>query len=125
MPTKTLLRPSINNMEVAMEVVVDDDDVFFADLNKQISLLIMDDDEHEIRPTMPSPAISLQAFARVHSTAQAPILYQQIRCARESKGTGVFIPRSSQPRRKSRQRRPPCNTKFYRQQANSRVVSRV
>lgn len=41
-------------MEVAMEL---DDDVFFADLSKQISLLIMDDDE-DIATHCPS--VSLQ-----------------------------------------------------------------
>lgn len=41
-------------MEVAMEV---EDDLFFADLSKQISLLIMDDEED---PLANCPSVSLQ-----------------------------------------------------------------
>lgn len=40
-----------------------DDDVFFADLSKQISLLIMDDDEDLVTH---SPSVSLQVII-VHS----------------------------------------------------------
>lgn len=43
-------------MEVGMEM---EDDVFFADLNRQISLLIMDDDED---PNAHCPSASLQVF---------------------------------------------------------------
>lgn len=43
-------------MEVSMEV---EDDVFFADLSKQISLLIMDDDE---APVASCPSVSLQVI---------------------------------------------------------------
>ncbi|GMP77039.1 hypothetical protein CsSME_00033455 [Camellia sinensis var. sinensis] len=45
-------------MEVAMEV---EDDVFFADLNKQISLLIMDDDDGD-DPVAHCPSVSLQVL---------------------------------------------------------------
>ncbi|XP_052190748.1 uncharacterized protein LOC127800272 [Diospyros lotus] len=91
-------------MEVSMEV---EDDAFFADLSKQISLLIMDDDdddhEHPIRAHCPS--VSLQALSRaIQPTAQPPFsLYQQPwGRADQSKGTGVFIPQSSHPRRRNR-----------------------
>ncbi|KAK9289287.1 hypothetical protein L1049_017763 [Liquidambar formosana] len=106
-------------MEVAMEV---EDDVFFADLSKQISLLIMDDDE---APVASCPSVSLQGFSRTnHPTTQSPLFYEQT-CRRESKGTGVFIPRSSQPRRKNRQGRfTSFNPRSHRHQPdNARGVS--
>lgn len=43
-------------MEVSVEL---EDDLFFADLSKEISLLIMDEDED---PLASSPAHSLQVF---------------------------------------------------------------
>ncbi|KAK9139679.1 hypothetical protein Scep_009360 [Stephania cephalantha] len=102
-----------------------EDDLFFADLSKQLALLIMDDDED---PVVHCPSVSLQALSRVHhhhtssTTAPSPFTYQQV-YTRESKGTGVFIPRSSMPRRKNRQGK--CNTSFsskssYRQTDGSR-----
>ncbi|CAN1796261.1 hypothetical protein LINPERHAP1_LOCUS20847 [Linum perenne] len=59
-----------------------EDDLFFADLSKQISLLIMDDDEQD-------PDISLQAYSRSNypTAVQSPFMYEQS-CRRESKGTG-------------------------------------
>ncbi|CAL1396861.1 unnamed protein product [Linum trigynum] len=90
-------------MEVAMEL---EDDLFFADLSKQISLLIMDDDED---PVAPPPSVGFQAYSRViYPAAQSPFMYEQ-NCRRESKGTGVFIPQSTQPRRKQRQARYTAN----------------
>ncbi|KAK9137210.1 hypothetical protein Sjap_007804 [Stephania japonica] len=107
-----------------------EDDLFFADLSKQLALLIMDDDE--VDPVVHCPSVSLQALSRVHhhtssTTAPSPFTYQQV-YTRESKGTGVFIPRSSMPRRKNRQGK--CNTSFnskssYRQTDRSRGVSNV
>ncbi|KAL3505871.1 hypothetical protein ACH5RR_031253 [Cinchona calisaya] len=104
---------------LAMEL---EDDVFFADLSKRISLLIMDDDEDLVTH---SPSVSLQAFSQsiIHPAPQTPYVYDQQTCSRrsESKGTGVFIPRSSQPRRKNGQGRytynytnPSTNSKFQR-----------
>ncbi|KAK6913890.1 hypothetical protein RJ641_021211 [Dillenia turbinata] len=82
-------------MEVAMEV---EDAVFFADISKQISLLIMDDDED----TVTRPSVSLQGFSRtIHPTTPTPFLCEQSR-RRESRGTGVFIPKTLIPRRKNR-----------------------
>ncbi|OIT28188.1 PREDICTED: uncharacterized protein LOC109212958 [Nicotiana attenuata] len=82
-----------------------EDDLFFADLSKQISLLIMDDDEDENSSAYrPSPH-SLQVFSQViHPAIRTPYVNEQ-NSRRESKGTGVFIPRSSHPRRKNRQSR--------------------
>nr|XP_027121254.1 uncharacterized protein LOC113738215 [Coffea arabica] len=102
-----------------------DDDVFFADISKRISLLIMDDEEDLLAH---SPAVSLQAFSQsIHQTPQAPFGYEQA-IRRESKGTGVFIPRSSQPRRKNRQGRhsnTSSNSKFQRNHENPRGLAQV
>ncbi|KAJ8573736.1 hypothetical protein K7X08_010247 [Anisodus acutangulus] len=83
-----------------------EDDLYFADLSKQISLLIMDDDEHENSSAYHPSAHSLQAFSQVMNPAtRAPYVYEQNSRREISKGTGVFIPRSSHPRRKNRQAR--------------------
>ncbi|KAE8662831.1 hypothetical protein F3Y22_tig00113124pilonHSYRG00165 [Hibiscus syriacus] len=84
-------------MEMAVEL---EDDLFFADLSKQISLLIMDDDNDD-DPLIRYPSVSFQGFTGAnHPTAQSPFMQEQM-FRRESKGTGVFIPKSSQqPRRK-------------------------
>ncbi|CAN7005762.1 hypothetical protein IGI04_009536 [Brassica rapa subsp. trilocularis] len=76
-----------------------DDDVFFSDISKQISLLIMDDDE-ELKPvslSSSSPSLSFQGIFRV-GYQTAPYMYHQ----EQSKGTGVFIPKFSQSRRRPR-----------------------
>ncbi|KAL8171343.1 hypothetical protein V2J09_023147 [Rumex salicifolius] len=85
-------------MDVLME-----DDVFFADLNRQISLLIMDDDDDD--QALHTPSVSLQAFPhqRISQHPIHPAFFHPEMLRREIKGTGVFIPRSSQPRRKNRQ----------------------
>ncbi|KAK8619241.1 hypothetical protein V6N13_133207 [Hibiscus sabdariffa] len=82
-----------------------EDDLFFADLSKQISLLIMDDDNDD-DPVARFPLVSFQGFtAANYPIAQSPFLQEQM-FRRESKGTGVFIPKSShQARRKHRQGR--------------------
>lgn len=104
-----------------------EDDLFFADLSRQISLLIMDDDED---PVAISPSVSYQSYlqgfsGRNYPTAPSPFMYEQT-CSRESKGTGVFIPRSSQPRRKNRPgRQSSYNGKAHRQHDNTRIVSQV
>ncbi|KAJ4825754.1 hypothetical protein Tsubulata_029382 [Turnera subulata] len=107
-------------MEVAMEL---EDDLFFADLSKQISLLIMDDDED---PVATCPSVSYQGFSRInYPTAPSPFMYEQT-CSGGSKGTGVFIPRSSQPRRKNRQgRQSSYNGKAHRKHDNTKMVSQV
>ncbi|KAK1387737.1 Glutamate receptor ionotropic [Heracleum sosnowskyi] len=102
--------------------VIDQDDIFFADLDKQISLLIMEDDNDIKFPVSGyrHPYASLQPFSRVvhpRPPTQSQMFYDQ-NCKREqSKGTGVFIPRSTQPRRKNKQGRSttrPSNTKFQK-----------
>ncbi|VVB15155.1 unnamed protein product [Arabis nemorensis] len=80
---------------MAMELELDDD-VFFADISKQISLLIMDEDEH-LNPVSLSSSSSLSFQGLFRGGYQtAPYMYHQ----EQSKGTGVFIPKSSQPRRR-------------------------
>ncbi|KAL3749172.1 uncharacterized protein LOC104424707 isoform X1 [Eucalyptus grandis] len=114
-------------MEVATLDV--EDDVYFADLSKQISLLIMDEDEH--LPVTQWPSAPLQGFSRMEinsSSMPSPSLYEQV-CARESKGTGVFIPKCSHPRRRSRHGRHSSsfnnNTRSYRQTDSTRRLSQA
>ncbi|WOG83324.1 hypothetical protein DCAR_0102499 [Daucus carota subsp. sativus] len=90
--------------------VLDHDDIFFADLNKQISLLIMEDDDDIHLPVSgyPHPSASFQPFSRVvhpRPTTQPQMFHDHIRQNEQSKGTGVFIPLSTQPRRKNKQGR--------------------
>ncbi|KAJ4955253.1 hypothetical protein NE237_012036 [Protea cynaroides] len=108
-------------MEVAMEL---EDDVFFADLSKQIALLIMDDDEGD--PIRHCPAVSLQDSSHACPLSlHSPLLYEPT-CGRESKGTGVFIPQSSLLRRKNRQARyTSFNSKSCKQPDKSKGVSHV
>ncbi|XP_073135849.1 uncharacterized protein [Henckelia pumila] len=104
-------------MEASFEV---EDDVFFADLSKQISLLIMDDDEESL---VHCPSVNLQAaFTQaIRPSTQATLLGQdqQSQIRREmSKGTGVFIPRSMSNARRnnvnSKQGRFNANYKYQR-----------
>ncbi|XP_004229424.1 uncharacterized protein [Solanum lycopersicum] len=115
---------------MAMEV---EDDIFFADLSKQISLLIMDDDEHEHQNSSVyrHSRDSLQAFSQViHPATRAGYVYEQNHNNRReiSKGTGVFIPLSSHPRRKNRQPRHnnnfSSNTKF-KGQTQSQLINQL
>ncbi|KAF8101167.1 hypothetical protein N665_0209s0025 [Sinapis alba] len=89
-------------MEVAMDLELDDD-VFYADISKQINLLITDEDEQNPISLISSP-VSFQGLFRENyqSSATPYMMYheQNYNQVRESKGTGVFIPRCSQPRRK-------------------------
>ncbi|KAL9687360.1 hypothetical protein QQ045_031760 [Rhodiola kirilowii] len=81
-----------------------DDDLFFADLNKQISLLINDDDQGP--PISIHPSVAVQAFSTsMQSTGQLPLPCEQSAWKIESRGTGVFIPKSSNWRKKNKQRR--------------------
>ncbi|KAI4369619.1 hypothetical protein MLD38_018042 [Melastoma candidum] len=95
-----------------MEVL--EDDLFFADLSKQISLLIMDEEDDHVSLSLAPPWSSypLQDMSYVIPSAQGGqgILghgRQQPRHVQEknqqltmSKGTGVFIPKFAQPRGK-------------------------
>ncbi|KAK4743195.1 hypothetical protein SAY87_001196 [Trapa incisa] len=109
-------------MEVALEM---EDDLFFADLSKQISLLIAEEEDvvEEEEPVI-APywdyASSLQGFTGSIYNPAAPSLvpvYHQINCPREiiSKGTGVFIPKSSHPRRKTMQGKSNSSSRPHRQ----------
>ncbi|CAH8361643.1 unnamed protein product [Eruca vesicaria subsp. sativa] len=78
-----------------------DDDVFFADISKQLNLLITDEDEEN--PISLSSSVFQGLFRENHQTLATPYMMyheQNYNVIRESKGTGVFIPRCSQPRRK-------------------------
>ncbi|KAI3948092.1 hypothetical protein MKX01_014691 [Papaver californicum] len=105
-------------MEVAMEI---EDDLFFADLSKEIALLIMDDDDDH--PVVGCPkSVSIQQVFSHRPAVQSPLLYEQ---TREVKGTGVFIPRSL-PRRKNRSQGRSYNNpnpKSHKQQDRLRGVS--
>ncbi|XP_057430212.1 uncharacterized protein LOC130723253 [Lotus japonicus] len=82
-----------------------EDDLYFADLSKEIALLLMD--EHE-DPLASYPADSLQVFpgAIQYPPPQFAFLYEQALRRDQSKGTGVFIPQATQPiRRKQRKGR--------------------
>ncbi|RWR94746.1 hypothetical protein CKAN_02405500 [Cinnamomum micranthum f. kanehirae] len=91
-----------------------EDDSFFADLTKRISLLIMDEDDNADNSPACYPSVSQQSLS--HPMIQ-PFAYESTTCRRECKGTGVFIPRSSTPRRMTEpQRFASFNTdKFHRQ----------
>ncbi|KAK7332301.1 hypothetical protein VNO80_29051 [Phaseolus coccineus] len=106
-------------MEVAVEL---EDDLFFADLSKEIALLIMDEDED---PLDSSPPDSLQAFSgAIYPPPQFTFLYEHA-LRRESKGTGVFIPQATQPRRKQRKGRASSYAKHQKQSQDTRMVSQV
>ncbi|RDY12426.1 hypothetical protein CR513_02788, partial [Mucuna pruriens] len=106
-------------MEVTVEL---EDDLFYADLSKQIALLIMDEDED---PIPSCSAESLQSFSgSVHPPPQSVFLYEQA-LRRQSKGTGVFIPQCTQPRRKHRKGRSSSNAKYQKQSQDTRTVSQV
>ncbi|WVY94281.1 hypothetical protein V8G54_033369, partial [Vigna mungo] len=108
------------DMEVAVEL---EDDLFFADLSKEIALLIMDEDEDHIDS---SPPQSLQAFSEaIYPPPQFAFLYEHA-LRRESKGTGVFIPQATQPRRKQRKGRAGSHAKHHQKQSqDTRTVSQV
>ncbi|KVH93574.1 hypothetical protein Ccrd_004374 [Cynara cardunculus var. scolymus] len=97
--------------ETKMEVI--EDDLFFADLSKRISLLIMDDDED---PTLHCPPVSFQVISQtIHPIHhQVPSLHDQ-NGRREIKGTGVFIPQSSTNRRSKHSRSKSSNTRIQTQ----------
>ncbi|XP_051126992.1 uncharacterized protein LOC127248597 [Andrographis paniculata] len=93
-------------MEAAAALELEDD-VFFKDLSRQISLLIMDDEDDGPGcddSIAHCPSLNLQAFNReIYPVAPGLVLdYNQQMNKREIKGTGVFIPRSmANPRRKN------------------------
>ncbi|MED6158696.1 hypothetical protein PIB30_035238 [Stylosanthes scabra] len=110
-------------MQVAMEL---EDDLFFADLSKEIALLIMEEEEEDTFVT--SPAESLQAFSgAIYPTNPLPqfaFFYGQS-LKRESKGTGVFIPQATQPRRNNKNRKGRSNNSHAKFQKHSQNTSRM
>ncbi|RWW23952.1 hypothetical protein GW17_00011786 [Ensete ventricosum] len=101
---------------MAVEV---EDDVFFADLSKQIALLIMDDEEEfpvqcpqlpvqvgcQLLPLISKCLLPTQDLPYMPQVMMPPPYgYELLAYRRESKGTGVFIPRSAAPRRKNNNR---------------------
>ncbi|KAE9594663.1 hypothetical protein Lalb_Chr18g0056181 [Lupinus albus] len=106
-------------MEVALEL---EDDVFFADISKEIALLIMDEDED---PLASSPKDSFQAFSAAnYPPPQFAFIYEQT-LRRESKGTGVFIPQATQPRKEQRKVRSSSYAKNQKLSQDTRMVSQV
>ncbi|XP_074587704.1 uncharacterized protein LOC141843545 [Curcuma longa] len=91
-----------------------EDDVFFADLSRQIALLIMDDEE-QLPVHMQYPPLPVQELPYMPQMMMPPTYgYDQAAYTREmSKGTGVFIPRSTTPRRKNRPRNKSSSVKNF------------
>ncbi|KAI4311256.1 hypothetical protein MLD38_036164 [Melastoma candidum] len=96
-----------------MEVL--EDDLFFADLSKQISLLIMDEEDDHVSLALAPPWSSypLQDMSYVipstqqggqgilgHGQPQPRHVQEKNQQLAMSKGTGVFIPKFAQPRKK-------------------------
>ncbi|CAL9167301.1 unnamed protein product [Musa hybrid cultivar] len=108
---------------MAVEV---EDDVFFADLAKQIALLIMDDEEEF---PVHSPQLPVQELPCMPQIMIPPPQSYQVAYRRESKGTGVFIPCSTAPRKKNRPRRsspsPPDSNPHRQLGKSAAVVSHV
>ncbi|CAA6662113.1 unnamed protein product [Spirodela intermedia] len=89
-------------MDATVEI---EGDVFFADLANQIALLIMEEDDAEGFASL-NPLISPQGSNLApKAVSSSPVFYEPF-YGREVKGTGVFIPQSSKPRKKHRSRKP-------------------
>ena len=68
---------------------------------------------------------NFQTFSgSIYHPPQSAFLYEQA-LIRQSKGTGVFIPQSTQPRRKHRKGRSSSNAKYRKQSQDTRTVSQV
>ncbi|CAA3001323.1 uncharacterized protein LOC111397648 [Olea europaea var. sylvestris] len=106
-------------MAAVLEV---EDDVFFADLSHQISLLLMDDDEESL-----SHCSSVNSQASTQAIASATQTSYDQTSRRGSKGTGVFIPRSLHYTRNKRQGRYTANSRinFQRDSDSSRGLRHV
>ncbi|CAF2369276.1 unnamed protein product [Brassica oleracea var. botrytis] len=98
---------------MAMELELDDD-VFFADISKQISLLIMDEDEQLNPVSLSTSSLAFQGMFR-ESYQTDPYMYHK----EPSKGTGVFIPKSSQSRRRLHHPKQGRFSSFNAKQHNS------
>ncbi|KAJ4779414.1 S100P-binding protein [Rhynchospora pubera] len=95
-----------------------EDDLFFAELSEQIALLIMDEEEEFPLQCQPLP---LQGFNHVPQAMVPPLYtYYDVAYTGESKGTGVFIPRFTAPKRKHRAGRSGSNNaSAHKNNANS------
>ncbi|WOL06765.1 hypothetical protein Cni_G15499 [Canna indica] len=81
-----------------------EDDVFFADLSKQIAMLIMDDEEN-FPAQCPLP-VQEYPYMPHDPIMMLPPYLNEVAYRRESRGTGVFIPKSTTaPRRKNKSKR--------------------
>ncbi|KAL6497803.1 hypothetical protein OROHE_026953 [Orobanche hederae] len=83
-------------MEDAFEL---EDDVFFKDLNKQISLLIMDDDDDE-NSLLHFQSLNFKRASKSENNGTG-VFIPHPPSKRELIGTGVFIPYPSHTRRKN------------------------
>ncbi|CAL9092136.1 unnamed protein product [Musa textilis] len=101
---------------MAVEV---EDDVFFADLSKQLALLIMDDEEEFPAQYPLLPAQELPCMPQI---MMPPSYGYEVSYRRESKGTGVFIPQSTAPRRKNRPRRQTAADSHPQRQLNKSAI---
>ncbi|XP_074586038.1 uncharacterized protein LOC141841743 [Curcuma longa] len=102
---------------MALEV---EDEVFFAELSKQIAMLITDDEEELPIQYPPLPVQYKQEIAYMpHMTMLMPPYINEVAQRRESKGTGVFIPKSTAPRRKGKPRRPTASMENGNNNRNS------
>ncbi|CAN6481976.1 unnamed protein product [Victoria cruziana] len=110
-----------------LKVQEEDDGLYFADLNKQISLLIMDDEDQGLQPLSFSdnPPISFQAASHASQPAGVPFpAVYELYMRTESKGTGVFIPRATLPRKKCRSGRTNApNRQMAKPQQNPNLSS--
>ncbi|KAJ0238606.1 Uncharacterized protein HA466_0237860 [Hirschfeldia incana] len=101
---------------MAMELELDDD-VFFADISKQISLLIMDEDEQLNSVSLSTSSLAFQGMFR-GSYQTGPYMYHK-EPTQPSKGTGVFIPKSSQSRRRPHHQKQGRFSSFNAKQQHS------
>lgn len=68
----------------------------------------------------------MQAFSRaIHPPPHADFLYEQALMRRESKGTGVFIPQATQPKRKQKKGRSNSYSNYQKQSHDTRIISQV
>ncbi|XP_042415723.1 uncharacterized protein LOC122004902 [Zingiber officinale] len=109
---KSFFHSQIYPSKMAVEA---EDDVFFADLSRQIALLIMDDEEQlPVHMQYPPLPVHQELPYMPHIMMPPTYGYDQVTYTREmSKGTGVFIPRSTTPRRKNRPRNKSSSVKNY------------
>lgn len=124
-------------MELGFEM---EDDTFFADITRRISLLITEDDEEDSRgggadlypPIQSSSSLYAHGLGLIQqagwSAPAVPFFYDTMatayRPSQSCKGTGVFIPKSSSlPRRKNRSGRSRHNKKMMKTVATATAAT--